>query len=98
MVVEGEPVAKRPAFEAPLELNAPNKILYIQQVPEGTTAAMLSGLFSKFAGFKDVKLPKAGLAFVFYENELNATQALTEYQGWKFAPDNLGLIVTYAKQ
>lgn len=92
---EGEPIAKR-AKE--VELNAPNKILFLQQVPVNTSLDQLTSLFSKFPGFKDAKIPKPELAFVFYDTESQAGVALKEYQGWKFSPEDSGLLINFAKQ
>jgi RNA recognition motif-containing protein len=92
---EGEPTAKKPKE---IELNPPHKILFVQQVPKNVQAAEITALFSKLPGFKDTKLPKPELAFVFYETEQQAALALTEYQNWKFTPEDRGLLINFAKQ
>jgi U2 small nuclear ribonucleoprotein B'' len=81
-----------------VELNPPNKVLFIQHVPKTITAEALTAIFSKFPGFKDVKLPKSELAFAFYETDHQASLALKEYQGWKFSPNDHGLVVNFAKK
>ncbi|KAK9718613.1 hypothetical protein K7432_005335 [Basidiobolus ranarum] len=62
-----------------------NKILFIQNIPEGITEAMLTGIFQTYIGFKEVRLVpgKLDIAFVEYENEHQAAiakEALKEYE------------------
>ncbi|KAJ8426752.1 hypothetical protein Cgig2_029421 [Carnegiea gigantea] len=51
---------------------APNNILFIQNLPHGTTPLMLQVLFGQYPGFKEVCMVEAkpGIAFVEYENEM----------------------------
>ena len=50
----------------------PNKILFVQNLPEASTSQMLSMLFQQFPGYKEVRLVEGrpGIAFVEYENEM----------------------------
>lgn len=55
-----------------MEHVAPNKILFVQNLPEASTAQMLSMLFQQFPGYKEVRLVEGrpGIAFVEYENDM----------------------------
>lgn len=77
----------------------PNKILFVQQLPENSTDAMLSMLFQQFPGFKEVRMVEArpGIAFVEYENEMQSGVALNGLQGFKVTPTN-AMAISYAKQ
>ncbi|CAD7699815.1 unnamed protein product [Ostreobium quekettii] len=77
----------------------PNKILFIQNLPEATNERMLSMLFQQFPGFKEVRMAEArpGIAFVEFENEGQAGVALEGLQGFKILP-NHAMNVSYAKQ
>ena len=49
-----------------------NKILFVQNLPDTTTASMLSMLFQQFPGYQEVRLVdgRPGIAFVEYENDM----------------------------
>lgn len=51
-----------------------NKILFVQNLPDTTTAQMLSMLFQQFPGYQEVRLVdgRPGIAFVEYENDMQA--------------------------
>ncbi|XP_049849012.1 U1 small nuclear ribonucleoprotein A-like [Schistocerca gregaria] len=96
---EGEPASKRAVFEAPIDLNPPSNILFVQKIPGNMAESTLASLFSKFPGYKETKVPpNRDVAFVFYESEIQAAKAMGEYQGWKCSPDDYGLLITYAKR
>ncbi|CAG8455221.1 13374_t:CDS:2 [Ambispora gerdemannii] len=70
------------------EFLPPNKILFLQNLPEDITEAMLTGLFQQYPGFKEVRtVPvKKEIAFVEYENEAQAMiakEALSNYSDHK---------------
>lgn len=50
--VQGGPAAVHPAEQA---VNAPNKILFLENVPAGTNEGMLSVLFTQYPGFVEVR-------------------------------------------
>ncbi|KAG2497766.1 hypothetical protein HYH03_004038 [Edaphochlamys debaryana] len=79
--------------------NAPNKILFVQNLPESSNEAMLGMLFQQFPGFREVRMVEArpGIAFVEYENDIQATTALQGLQGFKITPSN-AMSISYAKQ
>ena len=60
---------------------------------------MLSMLFQQFPGFKEVRLVdgRPGIAFVEYDNDMQASVALQGLQAFKITPTN-SMQITYAKQ
>lgn len=77
----------------------PNKILFVQNLPEASTEAMLSLLFQQFPGFKEVRLVEArpGIAFIEYDSEVQSGVAMQGLQGFKVTPQN-AMAISYAKQ
>jgi len=77
----------------------PNKILFVENLPEQTTDLMLSMLFQQFPGFKEVRMVsgKSGIAFVEFENEIEAGVALNGLQHFKITPTHL-MVISYAKK
>jgi len=77
----------------------PNKILFVEGLPEATTDQMLQMLFQQFPGFVEVRMVEArpGIAFIEYENDMHATTAMQGLQGFKITPNN-AMQVSYAKQ
>jgi U1 small nuclear ribonucleoprotein A len=93
----GAPAPPRPAVpEAPAP---PNNILFVQNLPHENNPLMLQMLFGQYTGFKEVRMieAKPGIAFVEYENEMQATVALQGLQGFKVTPHN-SMLITYAKK
>nr|CAB3266441.1 U1 small nuclear ribonucleoprotein A-like [Phallusia mammillata] len=77
----------------------PNHILFLQNLPAETQEGMLSALFSRFMGYKEVR-PVPGrhdIAFVEFENEQQAADAKSALQGFKVSPDH-AMKVTFAKK
>ena len=68
--------------------NPPNRILFIQNLPQSATDQMLSMLFSQYPGFKEIRMVpgKPGIAFVEYETEANAGIARKELDNFKLTP------------
>ena len=86
------------AAETPAAADAspPSKILLAQNLPAECNEMMLVMLFQQYAGYKEVRLPRAGLAFIEFEDEAHATIAMKALNGFKLTPkDNLEL--TYGK-
>lgn len=77
----------------------PNKILFVENLPEQCTDLMLSMLFQQFQGYKEVRMVqgKTGIAFVEFENETEAGLAMTGLQHFKITPTNL-MVISYAKK
>ncbi|KAG9443829.1 hypothetical protein H6P81_015169 [Aristolochia fimbriata] len=90
----GAPKTMLPEAPAP-----PNNILFIQNLPHETTPMMLQMLFSRYTGFKEVRMVEAkpGIAFIEYGDEMQATVAMQALQGFQITPQN-PMLVTYAKK
>ena len=78
--------------------NAPNKILFVQNLPEASNTAMLTMLFKQFPGLKEVRMVEArpGIAFVEFENDSQSTTAMSGLQNFIIAEKPMSL--TFAKQ
>jgi U2 small nuclear ribonucleoprotein B'' len=61
----------------------PSHILLTQNLPETVTLEMLKIMFHPYAGYKDVRLPRPGLAFIEFESEPHATLALQALNGFQ---------------
>ena len=85
---------------APLESTEPqappSKILLAQNLPTECNEMMLGMLFQQCAGYKEVRLPRPGLAFIEFEDEVHATVAMKTYNNFKLTPKD-NLILTYGK-
>mmetsp|Transcript_14850 Transcript_14850/g.62680 ORF Transcript_14850/g.62680 Transcript_14850/m.62680 type:complete len:230 (-) Transcript_14850:1101-1790(-) len=77
----------------------PNAILFVQGLPEATTASMLSMLFQQFPGFVEVRMVEAkpGIAFVEFDSETRSAVALSGLQGFKINPTH-SMTLSYAKK
>jgi RNA recognition motif-containing protein len=75
-----------------------NQILFLQNLPSGTDQERLKTLFSKFSGFKEVRLVpgRADIAFVEYDTELEASTAKTSLHGYRLGDKEIK--VTFAKK
>ncbi len=70
--------AATPIPEAP-----PSKYLLADSLPQECNEMMLGMLFRQYAGFKEVRMPRPGLAFVEFKDEPHATLAkngLSDFQ------------------
>lgn len=78
--------------------SGPNKILFVQSLPETATVQMIQMLFSQFPGFQEVRMVEArpGIAFVEYEADSQATTAMKGLQDFKITPQN-AISISYAK-
>uniref|UniRef100_A0A1D1YL34 U2 small nuclear ribonucleoprotein B n=1 Tax=Anthurium amnicola TaxID=1678845 RepID=A0A1D1YL34_9ARAE len=79
--------------------NAPNNILFIQNLPYETTSMMLQILFQQYPGFREVRMieAKPGIAFVEFEDDVQASIAMQSLQGFKITPQN-PMAIAYAKK
>jgi len=76
----------------------PNKILFVENLPENTNDVNLQMLFQAYPGFKEVRIvPGKGVAFVEYENEAQSGVAMANLQHFKLSPTNL-IVISYAKK
>eukprot|EP00053_Salpingoeca_punica_P009089 m.81363 g.81363 ORF g.81363 m.81363 type:complete len:310 (-) comp14872_c0_seq4:309-1238(-) len=91
------PPSAAPAFVPPVEV--PHNILFLTSLPVETTELMLSTLFNKFPGFKETRLvpSRHDIAFVEYDNELQASMAKNSLQGFKLTA-SATLQIAFAKK
>jgi hypothetical protein len=78
--------------------NPPNKLLLVEGLPPSATADMLELVCKQFLGLIDVRMAdaKPGIAFVEYDSEPSATQAMTGLQGFVISQGHT-LAISYAK-
>ncbi|XP_077141709.1 U1 small nuclear ribonucleoprotein A [Ranitomeya variabilis] len=83
----------------PLSENPPNHILFLTNLPEETNELMLSMLFNQFPGFKEVRLVpgRHDIAFVEFDNEVQAAAARESLQGFKITQSN-SMKISFAKK
>jgi U2 small nuclear ribonucleoprotein B'' len=82
----------------PDEYLPPNKILFLQNIPEDYDVEALTALFARYEGFREVRLVpgRKGIAFVEYEAEQGAIAAKGSISGMKLG--DKALKVTYQRQ
>lgn len=87
------------AAGARVEAGAPNRVLFVENLPEATTDTMLALLFEQFPGYREARLVpgRPGIGFVDFENEAQASVALAGLQNFKITPQH-AMQVTFAKQ
>jgi len=89
------------APQIPDEYLPPNKILFLQNLPDSISLDILDGIFGSFEGFKEVRLVpgRKGIAFVEYENEAGAISAKENTGGMTLGPEGSAVVkVTYQRQ
>ena len=77
-------------------LAPPSKILFAKDVPAECNEMMLSILFRQYPGFQEVRVPRQGLAFAEYENEVQASVAFKALNRFKLTNTEV-LKLNYAK-
>jgi RNA recognition motif. (a.k.a. RRM, RBD, or RNP domain) len=84
----------------PDEYLPPNKILFLRDLPESYDAEGLSTIFSRFEGFREVRMVpgRKGIAFVEYEAEAGAISAKEATAGMQLGDEGKGIRVTYQRQ
>lgn len=87
------------------EVQLPNKILFVEHIPSTATEADVSGLFSSYAGFVEVRLvpTRPGLAFVEFEDETRSSIARQALDGHLMASasgssDGVKISVSFARK
>ncbi|GFP58206.1 hypothetical protein ACSS6W_005392 [Trichoderma asperelloides] len=82
----------------PDEYLPPNKILFIQNVPDEYDIDGLNAIFGRFDGFREIRLVpgRRGIAFVEYQNEQGAITAKENTAGMLLADKPIK--VTYQRQ
>jgi len=82
----------------PDEYLPPNKILLLRDLPENYGPDMLTQIFKRFPGFKEIRFVpgRTGIAFVEYEDESGAIAAKEATNGIELA--NKTIRVTFQRQ
>ncbi|GAM17495.1 hypothetical protein SAMD00019534_006700 [Acytostelium subglobosum LB1] len=77
----------------------PNRILFIENLPDKCETVMIQMLFSQFQGFQTVNMPtaKKGIAFVEFDDEVKSGVAMNHLQGFKVLPEK-PMVISYAAQ
>jgi hypothetical protein len=83
----------------PDEYLPPNKILFLRDLPDDYDADALSRIFSRFEGFKEVRMVpgRKGIAFVEYEAEAGAISAKEATAGMQLGDEGKAIRVTYQR-
>lgn len=84
----------------PDEYLPPNKILFVQNLPDGYDVEALSAIFGRFEGFREVRVVpgRSGIAFVEYEAEAGAISAKEATAGMALGDEGKPMKVTYQRQ
>ncbi|KAL9624091.1 MAG: hypothetical protein Q9160_001613 [Pyrenula sp. 1 TL-2023] len=95
-----KPSGASAAAVIPDEYLPPNKILFLRDLPETYDVDSLSTIFSRFEGFREVRMVpgRKGIAFVEYEAESGAISAKEATSGMQLGDDGKGIRVTYQRQ
>ena len=84
----------------PDEYLPPNKILFVQNLPDEFDVDALTGVFGRFEGFREVRLVpgRRGIAFVEYDGEAGAITAKENTGGMAVGDEGRPMKVTYQRQ
>ncbi|MCJ1456780.1 hypothetical protein MMC28_007145 [Mycoblastus sanguinarius] len=84
----------------PEEYLPPNKILFVQNLPEDYNIEGLTAIFGRFEGFREVRLVpgRRGIAFVEYEAEAGAISAKESTAGMALGDEGRVVKVVYQRQ
>jgi len=79
--------------------NPPHHILFLRNLPQETQEEMLALLFSRFDGFKEVRLVpnRPDIAFIEFENKEQASNSRDALQNFKISPTH-AMKVSFAKR
>lgn len=87
------------AAVVPDEYLPPNKILFVQNLPDDFGAEQLTDVFGRFEGFREVRLVpgRKGIAFIEYEAEVGAIAVKESTAGMPLADGAKNMKVTYQR-
>lgn len=88
------------AAVVPDEYLPPNKILFVQNLPDDYDVDALTAIFSRFNGFREVRLVpgRRGIAFVEYDAEQGAISAKESTANMPLGDESKPMKVTYQRQ
>ncbi|EGG17542.1 U2 small nuclear ribonucleoprotein B [Cavenderia fasciculata] len=77
----------------------PNRILFVENLPDNCQEMMIQMLFSQFPGFQSVNMTTArkGVAFVEYDDDIKSGLAMSHLQGFKVTSDR-PMVISFAAQ
>lgn len=84
----------------PEEYLPPNKILFVQNLPDNYDVDSLTSIFGRFQGFREVRLVpgRTGIAFVEYEEDKGAIDAKERTAGMTLGEEGKVMKVVYQRQ
>lgn len=84
----------------PEEYLPPNKILFLQNLPDEYDVDNLTAVFGRFEGFREVRLVpgRKGIAFVEYEAEAGAISAKESTAGMVLGEEGKVIKVVYQRK
>lgn len=84
----------------PEEYLPPNKILFVQNLPDNYDVDSLTSIFGRFEGFREVRLVpgRTGIAFIEYEAEAGAISAKERTAGMALGDEGKIMKVVYQRQ
>ncbi|KAJ4470852.1 hypothetical protein J3R30DRAFT_1130884 [Lentinula aciculospora] len=93
------PAPKRPNVQMPDEYLPPNKILFLQNLPDSVTKEQLLGLFDQYPNLHEVRLipTKKDIAFVEFTDEASSTVAKDALHNYKLDGENK-IKITFARK
>lgn len=86
LVTEGKGDSMGVDGSVPPSTEIPSNILFAESLPEDCNELMLSCLFRSYAGYKEVRIPRPGLAFIEFDEEPHASVALKALDGFSLSP------------
>lgn len=93
-----EPSKPQTAVPRPVKSVAPNRILIAEDLPPECNQMMLQMLFQQVTGLKEVRvIASKHVAFIEFENEMQADVALRNLNNFKLSPTHL-LFLNFAKK
>lgn len=95
-----KPTHPSTAAVVPDEYLPPNKILFVQNLPESYDVDALIAIFGRFEGFREARtVPgRKGIAFIEYETEQGAITAKENTAGMVLGEPGQAIKVTYQRQ
>lgn len=95
-LVKEDEAAAAAADAEEVEGETPSNILFADSLPDDCNEMMLRCLFVSYAGYKEVRIPRQGLAFIEFDDEPHATVALKALNGFKLSANDM-LNLKYGK-
>jgi RNA recognition motif-containing protein len=96
LATDGQSVVPPPALQTLVDLGVPSKYLLAQNLPLECNEMVLAMLFRQYAGYKEVRMPRPGLAFIEFEQEPHASLAMQALNGFQLSQKDT-LQLTYGK-